>query len=479
MGRRNKTKRLVEGEVVDIGAKGMAVCRTDEGEVFLVQDAVPGDRISALLIRKRKGMWTGSIQEILRLSPQRVDPPCIHFEYCGGCKWQNLMYSSQIELKEKSVREAMRRIGGLKIGEFFPIIGCDEIYEYRNKLEFTFSDQRWLTEAEMRDRDEQTELKGLGFHRPGRFDKVLDVHECLLQRSPSNAIRNHIREKALEMGLSFYNARSQEGYLRNLIIRTTETGDLMVILIVKEKNQEALDALLSDLISAFPEITSLQYVVNPKVNDTIYDLPIHVFHGEPYMTEKLGEKLFHIGPKSFFQTNSRQAKVLYDQVVRFADFDGDEIVYDLYSGLGSIGIYLADRVRKVVGIEEVEEAVEWSLKNSELNAAENCSYFKGDVREVLTDAFIARHGPPDVLIVDPPRAGLHPDVVDFILGLEPNKIIYVSCNPATQARDMAVWKEKYECVAMQPVDMFPHTSHIENVALLHLVKEKSDDVTTQ
>ena len=470
MGRRNKTKRLVEGEVVDIGAKGMAVCRTDEGEVFLVQDAVPGDRISALLIRKKKAMWTGKLQEIIGLSPNRVEPPCIHFEHCGGCKWQNLNYSNQTQLKEKSVWDAMRRIGGLTIGEFYPIIGCEEIYEYRNKLEFTFSEQRWLTEAEMHERDEQIEHRGLGFHRPGRFDKVLDIRQCLLQPAPSNEIRNYIREKALELGLSFYNARSQQGFLRNLIIRTTDTGDLMVILIVKELNLEAIETLLSGLTRAFTEITSLQYVVNPKPNDTIFDLPVIAFYGKDYISERLGEKLFHIGPKSFFQTNSRQAKVLYDQVVRFGDFSGDEIVYDLYSGLGSIGIYLADRVRKVVGIEEVEEAVEWSWKNSELNSAENCSYFKGDVRVVLTDEFIAEHGEPGVMIVDPPRAGLHPNVVDFILGLEPNKIIYVSCNPATQARDMAVWKEKYECIASQPVDMFPHTSHIENVALLHLVK---------
>lgn len=478
MGRRQKTTRMVEGTVVDIGAKGMAVCRTDDGEVFLVQDAVPGDRITALLIRKRKGIWNGKVQEILSFSEERVEPPCRHFDDCGGCKWQNLDYGRQIELKEKAVRDALTRIGGLSIRKFYPIIGCEEIYEYRNKLEFTFADQRWLTETEMKSMDDDIERRGLGFHRPGRFDKVLDIKQCLLQPSPSNEIRNFIREKAMTSGWSFYNARSQEGLLRNLIIRTTETGDLMVILIVKEEETGVLHQLLSDLGEAFPEITSIQYVINPKVNDTIYDLPVCVFKGKEYITEALGEKLYRIGPKSFFQTNTAQARVLYDQVVKFGSFSGHETVYDLYSGLGSIGIYIAEQVRKVVGIEEVEEAVEWAMVNRELNSAENCHYFNGDVRKVLTEEFIDLHGHPDVLIVDPPRAGLHPDVVDFILGLEPNKIIYVSCNPATQARDLALWKKKYECLAMQPVDMFPHTSHIENVALLHLRNEKSENGNT-
>lgn len=468
MGRRNKKKRLVEGTVVDIGAKGMSVCRTPAGEVFLTQDAVPGDEISALLVRKKKGLWQGKLQEIFSFSPYRVDPPCPHFENCGGCKWQNLSYSKQIEFKEKAVKDAMQRIGGLHIDSFFPIIGCDEIYEYRNKLEFTFSDQRWLTEAEMSSGQEVDERRGLGFHRPGRFDKVLDIETCLLQPSPSNEIRNFIKEKAIELGLSFYNPRSQNGFLRNLIIRTTLTGDLMVVLIVKKNEEEAIHGLLSEVRTRFTEITSLQYVINPKPNDAIYDLPVFVYHGNGYITERLGEKRFHIGPKSFFQTNTRQAKVLYDQIVKFGAFRGDEIVYDLYSGLGSIGIYLADQVGSVIGIEEVEEAVEWSSENSKLNGAENTRYFTGDVRSMLTNDFIGEHGAPDVLIVDPPRAGLHPDVVDFILDLEPKKIIYVSCNPATQARDLAIWKDKYRCMAMQPVDMFPHTSHIENVALLHL-----------
>ncbi len=462
---------MVQGTVVDIGAKGMSVCRTEEGEVFLVQGAVPGDHISALLIRKKKGLWHGKVVEFLKFSNDRVEPPCIHFYDCGGCKWQNLDYVKQIGLKDKAVRDAMRRIGDIEVEHYYPIIGCTEIYEYRNKLEFTFSDQRWLTEAEMTDQDKDIRLQGLGFHRPGRFDKVLDIHECLLQPAPSNDIRNFIREKAIDYGLSFFNPRSQKGFLRNLIIRTTETGDLMVIVVIAPSHTEAIEPLLTDLRQTFPQITSLLYVINPKPNDTIFDLDVHVFHGSEFITEQMGSKFFRIGPKSFFQTNTRQARVLYDEVIKMADFAGHETVYDLYSGLGSIGIYLADRVSKVVGIEEVGEAVEWAFRNGELNSVENCKYFHGDVRNLLSEEFVATEGEPDVLIVDPPRAGLHPDVVEFILRLEPKKIIYVSCNPATQARDLAGWKKKYRCIAMQPVDMFPHTSHLENIALLHLKNE--------
>lgn len=468
MSRKRKKKRTVEGTVVDIGAKGMAVSRTPEGEVFMVRDAVPGDQVSALLTRKKKGVWMGHVQEFLHFSEDRTAPPCRHFAHCGGCKWQNLTYDRQIELKEKTVRDAMQRIGALEVELFSPILGCEEIYRYRNKLEFTFSDQRWLTEEEMNSDDRIEERRALGFHRPGRFDKILDIDECLLQPEPSNAIRNFIKEKAIEADLSFFNPRSQRGFLRNLMIRTTETGDLMVVLIVKENNEEAIQNLLSAVDKAFPAITSLQYVINPKANDSIFDLEVHLFKGEAYITEELGGKHFRIGPKSFFQTNTRQARRLYDQVLRYGEFSKSETVYDLYSGLGSIGIYIADQVGRVIGVEEVGEAVEWASVNAAINRAENCDFYQGDVRAVLSQKFIDQHGVPDTLIVDPPRAGLHPDVVEFIGQLEPKKIIYVSCNPATQARDLAVWMDRYECKAMQPVDMFPHTSHIENVALLHI-----------
>lgn len=463
-----KKKRVVTGNVVDIAAKGMAFCRTDEGEVFLVHDAVPGDRITALLTRKKKGLWMGQVQEFIEFSKDRVAAPCIHFENCGGCKWQNLDYQAQLSLKAKSVHDVMERIGGLSIEKMEPILGCDKIYNYRNKLEFTFSSQRWLTEDEMKNGEEITDRAALGFHRPGRFDKILDIKECMLQPSPSNEIRNYIKEVAIKGGYDFYNPRSQRGFLRNLIIRTTETGEVMVVLIVQENSREAIEYILSAVDVQFPNISSLQYVINPKANDSIGDLDVHLFKGSDYITEKLGDKEFRMGPKSFFQTNTGQAKELYDRVIEYGDFRKDETVYDLYCGLGSIGIYIAEHVRKVIGVEEVQEAVQWAKVNKELNEAAHCEFFCGDVRDVLTTEFIEMNGQPDTIIVDPPRAGLHPDVTVFIKSLKPKKIIYVSCNPATQARDLAHWSDIYDCKRMQPVDQFPHTSHIENIAVMHL-----------
>jgi len=463
MARRRKI-RTVEGEAIDIGHKGMTICKTEEGEVFMVQGAVPGDRIEAQLYRKKKGIWTGQTQEVLAPSPHRTKAPCQHFAFCGGCQWQDLDYKEQLRLKENAVRNVMQRIGGIEIQKFHPILGCDPVYFYRNKLEFTFSDQRWLTEEEMKN-DTPLEQKGLGFNRPGRFDKILDIRECLLQPDPSNAIRNFVKKTASDLGLPFYNVRHQQGLLRNLIIRTTETGDLMVILVVKS-DEEEIKFLLSSVQKEFPEITSLFYVVNPKSNDSIFDLEPYLFHGQPFIKEKLGDRIYQIGPKSFFQTNTLQAKVLYDKVVELGDFHADEIVYDLYCGLGSIGIYLADRVRKVIGVEEIEEAVEGANINKQLNQVPHCQFYAGDVREVLNPDFVEDLGHPDTVIVDPPRAGLHPEVTQFIKSLEPKKIIYVSCNPGTQARDLSAWADLYKCKEMQPVDMFPHTGHIENIALM-------------
>lgn len=466
MAKRRKKIRTITGTAIDIGHKGMAVCKTDEGEIFMVKDAVPGDRIEAQLFQKKKGVWTGQTQEILTPSPHRTEAPCIHFSLCGGCQWQNLDYEEQLRLKENAVRNVMQRIGGIEIQNFHPILGCDPVYFYRNKLEFTFSDQRWLTEEEMKSDAPHLEKQGLGFNRPGRFDKILDIRECLLQPDPSNRIRNFVKKTALDLGLSFYNVRHQKGFLRNLIIRTTETGDLMVILVVKSQDEEKIKLLLSAIQREFSEITSLFYVVNPKSNDSIFDLEPYLFYGQAFITEKLGNRIYQIGPKSFFQTNTRQAKTLYDKVIELGDFRADEIVYDLYCGLGSIGIYLADRVKKVIGVEEIEEAVEGANVNKQLNHVPQCHFYAGDVREVLTSDFVEVQGYPDTVIVDPPRAGLHPEVTQFIKSLEPKKIIYVSCNPATQARDLSVWADLYECKEMQPVDMFPHTGHIENIGLM-------------
>jgi len=465
MKKRSKKGKIIKGAAIDVGQKGMTICRSEEGEVFMVKGAVPGDQIEARLFRRRKGVWTGQVEDILEPSPYRVDPPCRHFDHCGGCQWQNLDYSQQLKLKENGVKNVMKRIGGIETDKFHPILGCDPVYFYRNKLEFTFSHRRWFTEEEMQG-GEIENREGLGFNRPGRFDMVLDIEECLLQPDPSNSIRNFVKKKALELGISFYNIRAQEGFLRNLIIRTTETGDLMVILVVHSDDHEKITPLLTAVQKEFPEITSLFYVINPKLNDSIFDLTPHLFAGNPYITEKLGDRTYRIGPKSFFQTNTRQAKLLYDEVIRLGDFDSDEIVYDLYCGLGSIGIYVADRVKKVIGVEEIDEAVDWAKINKEINQLPHCDFYAGDVREVLDTQFVEQHGRPDTVIVDPPRAGLHPDVTQFIKTLEPKKIIYVSCNPATQARDLSEWADQYMCREMQPVDMFPHTGHIENIALM-------------
>lgn len=467
MGRRKKP-RIVTGQAIDMGHKGMAVCQTGEGEIFLVRHAVPGDRIEARLFRKKKGVWTGETTRLIEESPDRTEPPCRHFYECGGCPWQDLSYEKQLEFKENTVRNAMKRIAGIEVDHFRSILGCQDIFFYRNKLDFSFSARRWLTDTEISSGEDIDDPEALGFHRPGAFDKILNITECLLQPDPSNAIRNFIKKTALELGLSFYNVRKQEGFLRNLIIRTTSVGEVMVVLIVKENDFEKISALLTPVKSRFPEIVSLQYIVNPKLNDSIFDLKPRVFSGQSFITEKLGDKSYHIWPKSFFQTNSRQAKVLYDQILRMGDFQPEETVYDLYCGLGSIGIYLSDHVKKVIGVEEIDEAVEGAQINKDLNEAHNCSFYCGDVRTVLSQEFVENQGRPDTVIVDPPRAGLHRDVTEFILELEPKKIIYVSCNPATQARDLAIWKEKYLCEEMQPVDMFPHTSHIENIARLTL-----------
>ncbi|WP_236971881.1 23S rRNA (uracil(1939)-C(5))-methyltransferase RlmD [Membranihabitans marinus] len=463
---RRREPRMIEVNIVDIGNKGAAIGKTDAGEVVLVQDAVPGDRVMANLLRKKKGLWNGYVHEIISESPDRVVPECQHFEECGGCKWQHLSYAKQIALKEKGVYDAMQRLGDLTIGEKRPILGCEEIYYYRNKLEYSFSNKRWITDAEKDIDKESIEWRGLGFHRPGKFDRVLHLSHCHLQPSPSNEIRNYIHDRALELDLTYYDAVKKIGFLRNMIVRTTESGDLMVVLIVSQNDETVIETLLSGLKAEFPIITSLMYVINNKANDTIYDLPVHVYSGSSTIVETLRDKKYYVGPKSFFQTNTKQATRLYDIVVEFAEFKEDEVVYDLYSGLGSIALYAADRVGKMIGVEEVEEAVELAHRNIELNHADNCYFYCGDVRKVLNTEFVAKNGAPDTIIVDPPRAGLHADVVHFIGQLSPNKIVYVSCNPATQARDMALWKDDYDCVKMQPVDMFPHTSHVENVALL-------------
>lgn len=473
MSRRKRPLPLFENvEITDAAAEGKCIARINEKVVF-VPFAAPGDIVDVQVNKKRKSFFEGRITKFHAYSKQRTDPPCQHFGLCGGCKWQHVSYPNQLANKQKQVRDNFDRIAKVPVGEFLPIIGADNEYHYRNKLEYTFSDRRWLTDMDTpKEEGGPQNTNGLGFHLPGMFDKILDIEQCHLQKDPSNAIRLAIREYAIGNGLEFYNVRNHEGFLRNLIIRTSSTGDLMVILVFRYDDLDITD-LLQFVADRFPEITSLMYVVNEKHNDTIWDLEIKLFKGKPYLFEEMKSPVsnnanlkFKVGPVSFYQTNPEQAFKLYKAAFDFADFKGDELVYDLYTGTGTIAAFVAGSVKKVVGIESVEEAVEDARKNAALNNIDNIGFFAGDMLKILTPKFISTNGSPDVVITDPPRIGMHEKVVKQILIAEPEKIVYISCNPATQARDIALLSEKYDVVKSQPVDMFPQTHHVENVALL-------------
>jgi 23S rRNA (uracil1939-C5)-methyltransferase len=468
MGRRGKPKILKDVTITGLADKGRAVGRYDEKVVF-VEKAVPGDVVDVRVMKKKSGYDIGTAIEYHTVSPDRIEPFCKHFEDCGGCSWQNLAYPTQLFHKENTVKNAMTRIGKIEVGEMLPILPAVETTYYRNKMEYTFSNKRWLSEKEIESEAEFANRKALGFHKPGGFNKIIDINHCFLQGEPSNAIRNGLRDFAIEHDYSFYDVRAQKGFLRNLLMRITTTGEVMVILSVFENDEAAIKHLLDYLQETFPSITSLFYVVNSKRNDFILDLDFHLYSGKDFITENLGDVTFKIGPKSFFQTNSRQAVALYDKIVDFADMQGTENVYDLYTGIGSIALYVAQKCRHVVGIEEIEAAIKDANVNAELNKIENTTFYAGDVKDILTDDFADKHGKPDIVITDPPRAGMHPKVVDILLELAAPKIIYVSCNPATQARDLNLMKDEYRVAKMQPVDMFPHTYHIENIALLELI----------
>ena len=461
-------------EIIDAGAEGKAVARTEERVVF-VPFAAPGDVVDVQVYKKKRRFYEAKITKFHKKSDNRVEPECSHFGLCGGCKWQHLDYKYQLAFKEKQVRDSLDRIAKVPYGELLPIIGADKIYHYRNKLEFTFSDRRWLTNFDpSKEEGGPEDNNGLGFHLPGMFDKVLDIEQCYLQKDPSNAVRLAVKEYALEHGLTFYNVRRWEGFLRNLIIRTTGTGDLMVILVFRYDDMDVA-GLMEFLAGRFPEITSLMYIINEKRNDSITDREVRLFKGKPFIMEEMPSPLagndalkFKVGPLSFFQTNSEQAFKLYKTAFDFAGFKGNELVYDLYTGTGTIAAFVAQSVKKVLGIEYVEDAVADAKENMQLNGIKNVEFHWGDMARLLTEEFIAQHGKPDVVLTDPPRAGMHDKVVKQILNAEPGKIVYVSCNPATQARDIALLAEKYEIVKMQPVDMFPQTHHVENVVLLEL-----------
>lgn len=454
-----------------MGAEGKALARVGEKVVFVTQ-AVPGDVVDIQVKRKRKSFMEGVITRYHRMSDIRQEPVCAHFGVCGGCKWQMLPYALQLEQKEKQVKDQLERIGGFKNLTVQPILGSPQSEFYRNKLEFTFSNKRWLTQDEINKEEPLASREAVGFHVPGLFDKVVDIDTCWLQPDPSNAIRNFIRGYAREHHLSFYDLREQQGFLRNLIIRTSSTGELMVILSVADHRDQELRALLDALMAAFPEITSLQYVINQKKNDTILDQELICYAGRDHIFEEMEGLRFKIGAKSFYQTNPAQAHALYRVALRFAGLTGSEVVYDLYTGTGTIANFLARQARHVVGIEAVPEAIADARENARLNRLTNTEFLVGDMRVVLNQALFDQSGYPDVIVLDPPRAGLHPQVIEVLNQAAAPRIVYVSCNPATQARDLALLAGRYTIREVQPVDMFPHTHHVENVVLLELTDQK-------
>lgn len=452
-------------EIEAFAAEGKALARVDDLVVF-VPFAAPGDVADIKLSRKRKQHAEGRIVAFKKYSPDRTEPFCSHFGVCGGCQWQHLPYAAQLRYKQQQVLDAMQRIAKVEIPEPGPIIGSENDRFYRNKLEFTFSNKRWRTIDEIKSGVEFKDNDALGFHIPGMFDKVLDIEKCWLQEDFSNRVRLSVKAFCLEHNMDFFDLRQQEGMMRNLIIRTASTGEKMLIVVFYQDEATSREALLKHLLEHFPEITSLIYVINNKGNDTIFDRDTSVFHGPGYIFEEMEGLRFKIGPKSFYQTNSAQACRLYSVVREFAGLKPDELVYDLYTGTGTIANFLARQCRKIIGIEYIPEAIEDARANAELNGIHNTAFFAADVKDLLNEAFMAEHGRPDVLITDPPRAGMHEDVVKTILTAAPERIVYVSCNPATQARDLNLLDQQYRVAALQTVDMFPHTQHVENVVLL-------------
>jgi 23S rRNA (uracil1939-C5)-methyltransferase len=452
--------------VIDIAEEGKGVGKADDFVLF-IEKAVPGDIADVQVYRSKKSFGEARIIKIKKASEHRTEPFCPHFGTCGGCKWQHMTYGAQLQFKQKSVADALSRLGKIDVTGIMPIVPSPADRYYRNKLEFTFSNKRWLYDGESRD-DEALNMNALGFHIPGRFDKILDVQHCYLQADPSNDIRNKIDDFAKANGYTYYDIRNHTGNLRNLIIRTSSTGELMVIVVFAYANEAEVNKLMSFVEAEFPEITSLLYILNEKKNDTIFDQEVFAWKGPLYIHEEMLGIKFRIGPKSFYQTNSIQALRLYEITRDFAEFTGDELVYDLYTGAGTIANFVAANVKEVIGVEYVPSAIEDAKINSAINQITNTRFYAGDMKDVLSAEFVAEHGKPDVIITDPPRAGMHADVVARLMEIEAEKIVYVSCNAATQARDLLVLKEKYDTVKIQPVDMFPHTQHVENVVLLKL-----------
>ena len=453
--------------ITDAGTEGQSVGKLDELVVF-VSGAVPGDTVSVQLTRKKKNYAEGRVTEVLTYSDKRSAPFCKHFGSCGGCKWQNMAYDWQLHFKQKQVEDSLRRIGHLALPPLDPIIASGKQQYYRNKLEYTFSNKKWLTKDEMDKGGKEGPQDALGFHLPKMFDKILDIEECFLQAEPSNTLRNALKAFALTHHLSFYDIRSHKGLLRNVIIRTSSTNQLMVIVCFGEDDKTGIELVMRFLLDRFTEITALLYVVNLKLNDTIADQEVITYHKADHIVEQMEGINFRISPKSFYQTNSEQAYALYQIARKFAGLTGTEIVYDLYTGTGTIANFIASKAKKVIGIEYVEDAIADAKLNSQLNGITNTLFYAGDMKDVLTAEFIEAHGKADVIVTDPPRSGMHEQVVQTIITMRPSRIVYVSCNPATQARDLALLAHLYRIVKIQPVDMFPQTHHVENVVLLEL-----------
>lgn len=466
MSRKKKNLILENIKLISAGAKGVAIGKTEEGKTVMVSGAVPGDVVNARVKKAKSKYYEAETIELLEKSPYRVEPRCQHFGVCGGCKWQNLSYEQQLQFKQDEVLNNIRRIGGIDNFETLPILGSEEQYFYRNKMEFSFSNARWLTLDEVNSTDDINDKNALGFHIPGMWSKILDLKECYLQENPSNEIRLAVKQYADEKGLDFFDVRNQEGFLRTLMMRQTSKGEWMVLFQLYREEKENREALFNYLLSKFPQIKTLVYAINPKPNDSIYDLDVQIYHGDGFLMEEMDGLKFKIGPKSFFQTNYQQALNLYRKTLEFADLKGDEVVYDLYTGTGTIAQYVARNAKQVIGIESVQEAIDAATEHAELNGLDNCTFYCGDMKDVFTEEFLQDHPKADVLITDPPRDGMHQKVVEQILKLAPQRIVYVSCNSATQARDLALMKEQYKVVKILPVDMFPQTHHVENIALL-------------
>lgn len=466
MRRKQNKKQFFEVEVIDAGAKGKSVAKAPDGKIIFLNNAVPGDVVDIQTFKKRKGYYEGKAIHFHKYSEHRETPACVHFGTCGGCKWQHMKYDQQLFFKQKEVTNNLVRIGKVELPEVTPILGCDTPYFYRNKMEFSFSNNRWLSLEEINANATIDNRNALGFHIPGMWDKILDIDKCWLQADPSNDIRNRLKAFAIEQQIPFFDPKQQSGVLRTLMIRTTSTGEIMVVVQFFAATKEQIESILQFLKETFPQITSLQYVINAKGNDTIYDQDVICYHGQNFIVEEMEDLQFKINAKSFYQTNTKQAYNLYKITRDFANLSGNELVYDLYTGTGTIAQFVAKKAKKVIGVEAVPDAIKAAKDNAKHNKIDNTDFFVGDMKSVFNSEFITTHGQPDVIITDPPRDGMHIDVVQQILNILPEKIVYVSCNSATQARDLAMMDLDYKITKTQAVDMFPQTHHVENVVLL-------------